>query len=158
MTDRNLAAEVKTRTALDEDAPRLIEAYDWLFAAPGSKPEDWDSRTAGERLAKVFASQRSDVLVAEVDQELLGFCSIYLDIESVRFGQRCWVEDLAVHPAHRSVGIGAVLLGQAQRWAREHGGIHLELDSALARTDAHRFYDRHQPASRSMCFSWQLER
>ncbi|MET9315138.1 GNAT family N-acetyltransferase [Kribbella sp. NPDC003505] len=158
MTDRNPAREVITRTAVDADAPRLVEACNWLFAAPGSTPVDWDPRTAGERLVKVFASQRSDVLLAEADQELVGFCSVYLDIESVRFGQRCWVEDLAVHPAHRSLGIGAKLLDQAQRWAREHGGIHLELDSALTRTEAHRFYDRHQPASRSMCFSWQLER
>jgi ribosomal protein S18 acetylase RimI-like enzyme len=29
----------------------------------------------------------------------------------VRFGQRAWVEDLAVHPDHRSAGHGKALLG-----------------------------------------------
>ncbi len=87
---------------------------------------------------------------------ILGFCSVYLDLESVRFGQRAWVEDLAVHPRHRSEGIGRQLLELAKAWAAQRGATHLELDSGLARTDAHRFYEREAPVSRSICYGWAL--
>jgi GNAT superfamily N-acetyltransferase len=67
-----------------------------------------------------------------------------------------WVEDLAVHPEHRSQGVGKALLGAAKAWARERGATHLELDSAETRTDAHRFYEREQPTLRSISFAWRL--
>ena len=40
--------------------------------------------------------------------------------------------------------------------ARERGATHLELDSAEARTDAHRFYEREGAAHRSISFGWDL--
>ena len=72
--------------------------------------------------------------------ELVGACTVNLDILSVRFGQRARVEDLAVHPRHRSRGTGKLLLAAAKVWARERGATHLE--SGEARADAHRFYRR----------------
>ncbi len=74
----------------------------------------------------------------------------------MRFGYRAWVEDLAVDPGHRSRGIGARLLAAARDWARERGATHLELDSADARTDAHRFYEREGAGYRSVSFGWEL--
>jgi GNAT superfamily N-acetyltransferase len=52
------------------------------------------------------------------------------EVESVRFGGRAWVEDLAVHPARRSLGIGKCLLDAAKDWARARGASRLELESA----------------------------
>ena len=80
----------------------------------------------------------------------------FLDFESVRFGRRAWVEDLAVHSGHRSLGIGKRLLDAAKDWARKHGATHLELDSGHARTDAHRFYERERPSWSSISFGWEL--
>lgn len=96
------------------------------------------------------------VFVADAAGEVIGFCTVYLDIPSVRFGQRSWVEDLAVHPERRSAGIGRQLLAAAKDWARERGATHLELDSATSRVAAHRFYKREQPSWRSVCFGWEL--
>jgi GNAT superfamily N-acetyltransferase len=78
-------------------------------------------------------------------------------MESVRYGPRVWVEDLAVDPAQRSAGIGKRLLDEAKRWARGRGAAHLELDSADTRKDAHRFYERERPSWRSVCFGWDLD-
>ncbi len=77
-------------------------------------------------------------------------------MHSVRFGYRAWVEDLAVDPERRSQGIGKALLDAVKAWARERGATHLELDSALERTDAHRFYDREGAQYRSLSFGWVL--
>ncbi len=87
---------------------------------------------------------------------IAGLCTVALDVRSVRYGQRAWVEDLVVDPARRSAGIGKALLDAAKAWARDHGATHLELDSGDARTDAHRFYEREAPSWTTRCFAWAL--
>jgi GNAT superfamily N-acetyltransferase len=144
------------RAARFDEADTLVSAYDWLFAPPGSQPPHWDPGKATGRLREAIASGASEVLVADVDAAIVGICTVYLDHDSVRFGQRAWVEDLAVHPEHRSAGVGKQLLDAAKDWGRSRGATHLELDSSEARADAHRFYDREQPSWRSICFGWEL--
>ena len=144
------------RPARDDDAPRLVAAYEWLFAPPGSRSPGWDPAVAEQRLRNVIAAEGSEVIVAQDGGDLVGLCTVYRDIHSVRFGDRAWVEDLAVHPGHRSRGIGKALLDAAKGWARERGASHLELDSGLARPDAHRFYERERPSWTSMSFGWML--
>ena len=147
---------VDIRLARDADVVELVPRYEWLFAPPGSRPPAWDPNAAEGRLHEVIRSDRSDAIVADDHGSIAGFCTIYLDILSVRFGQRAWVEDLAVAPDRRSLGIGKSVLDAAKTWARERGASHLELDSALARQDAHRFYDREGAAGRSFSFHWSL--
>jgi GNAT superfamily N-acetyltransferase len=102
-----------------------------------------------------MADDRGAVLVADDNDTIVGFATVYLDIVSVRFGQRAWVEDLAVAPNRRSSGIGKALLDAAKSWARDHGAARLELESGPARVDAHRFYKRER-ADWSRCFRWTL--
>jgi GNAT superfamily N-acetyltransferase len=144
------------RPARPDEASALVDTYEWLFAPPGSRPPAWDRERAVERLRAVSDSSDGEMLVAEADGEIVGVCSVYLDIESVRFGRRAWVEDLAVHPGHRSAGHGKALLDAAKAWARERGATHLELDSGEARADAHRFYERERPSWRTISFGWEL--
>jgi GNAT superfamily N-acetyltransferase len=107
-------------------------------------------------LREAASEEASEVLVADVDGAVVGLCTVYLDLESVRFGARAWVEDLAVDPEHRSAGHGKALLDAAKDWGRERGATHLELDSGETRADAHRFYEREQPTWKSVCFGWEL--
>ena len=135
----------------------LVSAYEWLFAPPGAQPPRWNADHAVGRLREAIASGASEVLVATDDGgAVVGICTVYLDLDSVRFGQRAWVEDLAVDPERRSAGIGKQLLDAAKDWARSRGATHLELDSAETREAAHRFYEREQPSWRSICFGWEL--
>ncbi len=144
------------REASPGEAERLAGTYEWLFAPPGAQPWQWDAGRASERLRDAATEDMSAVLVAESDGAVVGICTVYLDIESVRFGSRAWVEDLAVDPEHRSAGHGKALLDAAKDWGRDRGATHLELDSGEARTDAHRFYEREAPSWRSTCFGWEL--
>jgi GNAT superfamily N-acetyltransferase len=152
--------EITIRAAEERDLPAVIAAYEWLFAPPGSRPPAWDEPSALLRLRQTLADDRATVLVAITDDlaggQVVGFCTGYLDIVSVRFGQRCWVEDLATHPQRRSQGIGTLLLDAACDWAREHGASHIELDSGDARLQAHRFYQARTPSWTSRCFGWTL--
>jgi len=144
------------REARPDELPALVEAYEWLFAPPGIRPPMWDPERADERLRALIDGTDGEVLVADRDGAVVGICTVTLDIDSVRFGPRAWVEDLAVHPDHRSAGHGKALLDAAKDWARSHGATHLELDSGEARADAHRFYERERPTWKSITFGWEL--
>lgn len=138
------------------DADGVLSAYEWLFEPPGRKPAGYSIAAARERLLEAIESDEAAVIIAEDDQAMVGLAAIYLTYRSVRFGQRAWVEDLAVNPDRRSQGVGAALLDAARGWAAEHGADLLGLESGEARTDAHRFYERGQPDTRSRSFGWAL--
>lgn len=144
------------RAARHDDVPALVGAYEWLFAPPGIRPPMWHRERAAERLDALISDAGGEVFVADHDGAVVGICTVMLDIDSVRFGRRAWVEDLAVHPDHRSAGHGKALLDAAKDWGRERGATHLELDSGEARADAHRFYERERPTWKSTCFGWEL--
>jgi GNAT superfamily N-acetyltransferase len=148
--------EFEVRAARVEEAAAIVPLYEWLFAPPGSRPGAWDERRAEVALRQAIESHDSVVLVAHDDDALIGFLTGYQDLHSVRFGYRAWVEDFAVDPARRSQGVGKAMLDAAKAWARERGATHLELDSALARTDAHRFYEREGAEYKSYSFGWTL--
>jgi GNAT superfamily N-acetyltransferase len=142
--------------ARPEDAEHVASMYEWLLAPPGGRPPDWTHERAVGAIGRLLSSDTATLLVARLDDELVGFCTAYEDIESIRFGRRVWVEDLVVHPERRSLGVGKQLLDGAKAWARERGARWLRLESGEARTDAHRFYNREQPSSRSLAFGWEL--
>jgi GNAT superfamily N-acetyltransferase len=144
------------RAARPGEEKAVVGLYEWLFAPPGSRPPQWDERRAEVALRQAIESHDSVVLLAEEESALIGLCTAYQDMLSVRFGYRAWVEDLAVAPTRRSLGVGKALLDAAKDWARERGATHLELDSGVTRKDAHRFYEREQPSWTSRCFAWEL--
>lgn len=145
------------RPARTNELDAVMAMYEWLFAEPGYVPPAWDEGKAGQRLEEAVGALTSIVLVAEAaGGALVGLCCAYLDINSIRFGQRCWVEDLAVHPEHRSAGVGKALIDAAKEWARERGATHFELDTGIARTDAQRFYEREGPVGKGYSYTWAL--
>ncbi len=149
-----MTAEI--REARSEELNAVLPLYQWLFEAPGYRPEGWDEERARLALAEAIVDPRAAVFVAEDGGRLVGLCTAYLELNSVRYGQRCWVEDLAVDPERRSGGIGGALLDAAQDWARAAGATHFELDSGLAREDAHRFYERRGEFAKGFSYSWPL--
>ena len=151
------AGEIEIRPARPDEVEAVRDCYEWLFAPPGSRPGNWVPEWASAAIAEAIDSSSSTIFVAVApgaEGEFVGFCTAYLDLLSVRYGLRCWVEDLAVDPERRSQGIGSRLLAAARRWAAESGASHLELDSAEIRVDAHRFYEREGSNVRSVSFGW----
>jgi len=138
------------------DLPMVVDACQWLFDPPGAAPPSWDPEAAAIRLTDLCTARDATAFVALRDRGLIGFCTVYLDLVSIRRGQRAWLNELAVDPAHRSRRIGQALLATARDWARDHGATHLMLDSSVARTDAHRLYRRELPAFEAVCFGWSL--
>ena len=147
----------EVRAARKGEEGAVLALYEWLFAPPGARPAGWDERRAVVALRGAIESHDACVLVAEDgDGELIGICTAYQELHSVRFGYRGWVEDLAVDPERRSEGVGKALLDAAKAWARERGATHLELDSAEARSRRAPLLRARGPGYRSLCFGWEL--
>jgi GNAT superfamily N-acetyltransferase len=66
------------------------------------------------------------------------------------------VDDLVTAAASRSTGVGRALLGELAERARKAGCTLLDLDSAVHRHDAHRFYLRERMAITAHHFGQQL--
>ena len=149
--------EIEIRAARPGEEESLLAAWEWLFEPPGQRPPAWEEERARAALREAIDSRDSLVLLAVAEGErVVGICTVYCTIHAIRFGPRAWVEELAVHPEMRSKRIGSRLLAAAKDWARERGASHLKLDSALARPDAHRFYEREGPSGRSYSYVYEL--
>jgi GNAT superfamily N-acetyltransferase len=66
--------------------------------------------------------------------------------------RKLYIDDLVIAAEHRGRGIGAALLGELERRAREAGCRAIDLDSGVGRAGAHRFYMREGMAITSFHF------
>jgi GNAT superfamily N-acetyltransferase len=128
-----------------------------LFERPGVRAPGYTPERGRAGFKYAVHDRDADVLLAVDGERVVGLASVYADILSIRYGPRCWLQDLVVTASHRSGGIGAQLLESASDWARERGCTHLELSSGAGRNDAHRFY-LSQGMSQSYNFTKQVEK
>jgi GNAT superfamily N-acetyltransferase len=86
--------------------------------------------------------RRGDVLVAVVENEVVGICQLIVFPHFQHTGGWCAeLESVHVRSDLRSHGIGARLLAAAEELARREGCYRVQLTSRLVRKDAHRFYE-----------------
>lgn len=99
--------------------------------------------TAGEVRGRLL--ERGDAartLVAEAGGRLCGVIVVNLVAPLHVAGRWALVSALVIDEAARGGGIGAALLDEAERTAREQGCVRMELSSSESRTRAHAFYRR----------------
>jgi GNAT superfamily N-acetyltransferase len=102
--------------------------------------------TSPEEIAHRLATldERPDehaALVADDEGRAVGWVHVAL-VTSLESGLKANIGGLVVDEAHRSGGIGVELLAAAEAWARERGAKLMLVRSRVARTRAHRFYER----------------
>ena len=95
-------------------------------------------------------------ICAEDGGVIVGFLSLTSRESLYRQGRLAYLDEIVVEEGHRSRGVGAALLKQAEELAREAGCNLLELDSAFHRADAHRFYEREGYAKTGFTFEKTL--
>jgi len=146
--------EIRPAAAADEAA--VLALIEELFEPPGVKATGYTAERAQLGFRAAVEAADADVLLAVDADRIVGLASVYADIQSIRYGRRCWLQDLVVTSEYRSGKVGRQLLAAATEWARARGCTHLELASGAGRVDAHRFYKR-EGMSQSYHFQLWIE-
>ena len=141
------SGELTLRDAVDEDLDALMALLsdDPISAARGDVAAPEDRPQYAEALRSILDDQANALLVAEdADGRLVGTLQLTRIPGMARRGAtRLLVEAVRVSSALRSGGIGSALM----RWVTDVAAPALgtplvQLTSDVARTDAHRFYER----------------
>ena len=94
------------------------------------------------RLRSILPDPDHVVFVADVPGSgPRGFAHVHAGI-ALESGPRAELLGLVTDAALRSRGLGALLVAEAERWARAKGFDTLCVRCNVVRTDAHRFYER----------------
>ncbi len=116
---------LRIRAATRADIPVLLEMFRELA--------DYEHlleqlRADEERLTRaLFADPpAASALMAELDDEVVGYAVFFRTFSTFLAIQGVWLEDLFVRPAHRGAGVGKALLAAVAAHLREIGGERLE--------------------------------
>lgn len=141
MAARALSGPVLIRSARPSDLQAIVECIvGGALVAGNDDPTDLEPYRGALAEAQV---PPSDVLVAEVDGAVVGTCQLIVFRHLQMRGARCAeLESVHVRRELRGHGIGTQLASAAIERARALGCHRVQLTSNLARTDAHRFWER----------------
>jgi len=81
-------------------------------------------------------------LLAFDNEKPLGLLSMHIQNLMHHAGRIGEIQEMYVDEAARSLGIGKQLMDEMRSIAKQRNVLQLEVTSRLARTDAHRFYER----------------
>jgi len=134
---------VTIRSATPDDAEVLVELL--RAGAIGPSDEDPGNLTPYRAaLVDIDESPGTELLVAEQDGQVVGTCQLITFRQLQHRGGWCAeIESMHVAPELRGTGIGGLLLEAAVDAAVAAGCYRVQLTSNVARSDAHRFYQRH---------------
>ena len=94
-----------------------------------------------ERIARVLGREEAAAMVAEDAGNVVAW--VHVELRRTLVADRgAQVMALVVDERCRGHGIGAALMAEAERWARQRGANTLRVGSRTSRTAARRFYER----------------
>ncbi|HEY2564848.1 MAG TPA: GNAT family N-acetyltransferase [Acidimicrobiales bacterium] len=149
MTESELAPAI--RGAQPADVPHLVELLIQGALVDGTEDPDRAGTEDPDRVAsyqtalvEIQATTGCVVLVAELDDAVVGMCQLIVFRHFQAVGGRCAeIESVHVHPHWRGRGIGGRLVEEAVARAAASDCYRIQLTSNKARADAHRFYEGH---------------
>ncbi len=143
--------DVKIRPAEPSDSARILE----MLAAIGKlhsegRPDIYCQnlvKYSTEELVAIMADERSPIIVAELDGEVVGYA--FMQIKEVRGNSALverryvYVDDLCVDESSRGHGIGRLLMDGVVDYTRSIGLSKVELNVWEFNESAVRFYERY---------------
>lgn len=94
-----------------------------------------------DRLRRLLRGGANLVLVADQLPPVMGWLHA-AEQELLDSGRRCEILGLVVAPEVRGKGVGRLLVGAVEEWARERGLLQLSVRSNIVRAESHPFYER----------------
>lgn len=130
---------IRDARSLDMDA--MIALLTQLFTIE----DDFIANESKQRhgLAALLADHsRSAIKVAEYKGEVVGMCTVQINISTAEGGQSALIEDLVVDASLRHQGIGTALIDSILEWALRHGCLRVQLLADKRNNDALSFYSQ----------------
>jgi GNAT superfamily N-acetyltransferase len=128
----------------------LIAGYQRFYLA---EPDEERNRAFFRRF--LAPSDDGLLLAAWMDDEIVGFATLYWTFSSTHAAEAALMNDLFVADGHRGEGIGLALIEGSVAAARDKGMRHLEWFTALDNERAQRLYDR-TAAERSGWYNYEI--
>lgn len=136
------------RLANHDDIHAISNLYTEFFSYnAGKQPEYYvSSRENGEYPASVIDSSSGDIIIAEIDNLIVGFVHVEEDktppFPSIYPHKFACIVDLIVTQRHRKNGIGHLLLVEVKRWAKSRNLEYIELMVLENNTMGISFYEQ----------------
>lgn len=127
------------RKALSTDIDFLVELLRLLFAIETDFSFDRKRQRRGLEMMLQEETFRC-MLVAELDQKVVGMCSAQLLVSTAEGGFKALIEDVVVDKDYRGQGIGKQLLTSIAQWAAGRGATRLDLLADRGNGPALAFY------------------
>ncbi len=129
--------------ATEHDLPGLIDLLEVLFEQESDFQPNRDKQERGLRLILDWPEMGAIFVARDADEQVVGMVSLLYSISTAEGGRVCWLEDMVVHPDHRSGGLGTRLLNHALKCADRGDFVRVTLLTDGNNEGAKRFYGRH---------------
>jgi len=95
-----------------------------------------------ERMASITKNKHYKTVVATIGEQILGYMGLYQCFFWEQNGHFVRIQALVVKHEYRKMGIGRLLIGVAEDWAKEIGAVLVVLNcgNKTERDAAHQFY------------------
>jgi ribosomal protein S18 acetylase RimI-like enzyme len=140
---------MEIRKAVANDIPEIKKLF-WELDTDAIKnqPEHFQRSERTENyIMEIIESQKSDFLVAVLNNEITGFSLLNeKEVKGMSLLIPCkyaYLQDFIVQEKYRNRGIGTQLLKASKQWAKEHNMEYLRLSVFPTNDSGIRFYKRH---------------
>lgn len=117
---------------------------------------DLDYQALNEIYLRAIDSDMQQLIVGEIDNKIVGFCSLTIKNNLWQAGNLGHVDELVIDKDYRGKGYGKKLIESITQIAKDFKCKRIELDSAFHRKSAHSFYKSIGYESRAYLFSQKL--
>lgn len=136
-----MSPEVVIRKATASDVADMVDLLELLF----SIEQDFTFNAAKHRQGLAMILTEPEVrciAVAEVNQSVVGMCSVQTVVSSAEGLRAAWIEDVVIQTPFRGQGIGKKLLAFVEAWCAEQGINRIQLLADQTNIPALEFYQK----------------
>ncbi len=125
---------ITIRKAIEQDAEQI---YELICALENTR---FPKETIIELFQQNLIGENIGYFVAQLDEKIVGFGSIYINKLLHHGGKVAEIQELVVEQDHRNESIGKMLVREMNEWVLRQGIIQIEVTCNHSRVDAQRFY------------------
>jgi N-acetylglutamate synthase-like GNAT family acetyltransferase len=132
--------QLNIRVAQKSDISTMANLLSELFAIEVDFQIDLEKQQRGLEL--LLDSEQAVVFVAELENQIIGMCSVQLLISTAQGSKVGLIEDVIISKSYQKQGVGKQLLETVKNWAKQQGLTRLQLLADKTNQNALDFYQK----------------